>query len=384
MEESTKEKVQYLERRSWQRVEPQLDWNYLVNLGTGEIIDSSGQFVAELLEAMRDNPFGWFGSKGKQARRELIEKLCPLSVLPSVPLAVPHIEAQLPPSNYYSEVENAFELLAMTIIDVARRKLLGAPIYLGQQIDQTVVIHTQPERFDWNDSDIKGEFVAQWTQAQLHISKDIHWQSNGTAIVQTWQLYSHQLRQIATAAMTDIGIEINGRAYQVGKLCPEYSLEQFPSYIQEISDKLRFYLVDNGPVARYNILIQGPPGTGKTRWAQSFAAQVLSPQGYLVAVLDYESLENFHLPDYVDKVCVILNDADNLCLDRENAEPGTTEKILAWLDGSRAGYIQPLYLPARSSIVTILTANSTERWDSAGLRQGRIHAQFTFDQILAR
>ena len=153
MEESNKEKIQYLERRGWQRVEPQLDGNYLASLGIAEIIDSSGQFVAELIEALRDNPFGWFGSKGKRARQDLIEKLCPLTVLPPAPLDIPHIQAQLPLSQYNSEVDNAFELLGMTIIDVARRKLLGVPTYIGQQIDQTVVIHSQPERFDWNDSD---------------------------------------------------------------------------------------------------------------------------------------------------------------------------------------------------------------------------------------
>jgi hypothetical protein len=383
MEEITKEKVQYLERRGWRRVEPQLDWNYLANLGTAELIDSGGQFIADSIEAFRENPFGWFSAKGKRARQELIEKLCPLSVLPPEPLAVPRIEAQLPPPNSSSEVDNAFELLGLTIIDVARRQLLGTPTYLGQRIDETVVIHERPEQFDWNERDLKGEMVAQWSQAQLRIFKDIQWQSGGTKLAQTWQLYSYNLREIATAAITNIGIEISGRSYQVGKLSPEYALDEFPDYIRQISDKLRFYLVENGPVERYNILVEGPPGTGKTRWAQSFAAQVLSPLGYLVAVLDYQSLEYFQVPDYVDKVCVIINDADNLCRDRETAEPGTTEKILAWLDGSRAGYIQPLYLPKRSSLVTILTANSTHRWDSAGLRQGRIHAAFTFDRILA-
>lgn len=382
MQESIKDKIQYLERRGWRCIEPQLDWNYLANLGITEIIDSSGQFIAELLEAMRENPFGWFGSKGKQARQELIEKVCPLTVLPSAPLYVPRLESQLPPYED-NEVDSAFELLGLTIIDVARRKLLGTPIYLGQQIDTTIMIHTQPERFDWSESDILGKLVAQWSQAQLEISRQIHWQAGGVTIVQNWQLYSEQLRQIATAAMVNIGIEINGRAYQVGKLCPEYKLAQFPTYIQEISDKLRFHLLENDPVKRYNILVQGSPGTGKTCWAQSFAAEVLSPEGYLVAVLDYESLEDFQLPDYIDKVCVILNDADNLCLDRENAEPGTTEKILAWLDGSRTSFIQPLYLPSRSSTITILTANSTNRWDSAGLRKGRIHENFTFDRILS-
>jgi hypothetical protein len=382
MQESTKEKIQYLERRGWKRIEPRLDLNHLMYLGLGEIVDSTGQCAAELLEEMKTNPFGWFSGKSKRARQDLVEKLCPLSVLPPDPVDVPRIDAQFPPVDGYSSVDRAFELLSITIVNMACRKLLGTPTYLGQQIEDTVLVHDRPENFDWNENDIVGDLVAQWPQAHLRLTKQLQWQSGGTAIVQNWELYSLQLRKIATAAIASIGLEISGSSYQVGKLCPEYSLEQFPEYVREVSDKLKFYLSDRQLPDRYNILIQGPPGTGKTRWAQSFASEVLSPQGYLVAVLDYESLENFQLPDYVDKVCVILNDADNLCLDRENSEPGTTEKILAWLDGSRAGFIQPLYLPSRSSIVTIMTANSTERWDVAGLRKGRIHSNFVFDRVL--
>ena len=383
MEETTKEDIKYLERRGWKRIEPEIDFNYLLLADKWEIIDSGGQFIADLIEAIKDNPFGWFSEKGKRARRQIMEQLCPLAILPPAPPYVPRIEGQIPSSYEDNEIEKAFELLGLTIIDIARHRLLGSPQYIGQQIDSVVLVYSNPDKFDWNDNDIKGELVAIWPQGQLRIYKQIHWQSTGATIAKNWQFYSHYLREIATAAMTDIGLEINGCAYQVGRLRPEYQLKQFPQYIQEISDKLRFSLVDNGPVERYNILVQGPPGTGKTRWAQSFAAEVLSPLGYLVAVLDYDSLEDFQLPDYIDKVCIILNDADNLCLNRSYAEPGSTEKILAWLDGSRSGYIQPLYLPSRASTITILTVNSTERWDEAGLRQGRIHAKYTFDRILS-
>ncbi|MDJ0716465.1 MAG: hypothetical protein QNJ54_20010 [Prochloraceae cyanobacterium] len=52
------------------------------------------------------------------------------------------------------------------------------------------------------------------------------------------------------------------------------------------------------------------------------------------------------------------------------------------MDGSRTKFIQPLYFPSRRSIITILTGNTTDRSDKAGLQQGRIHAQFTFDRVL--
>lgn len=154
-----------------------------------------------MLEALKSNPFGWFRAKGKQARLELMEKLCPLTLLPQAPFDIPYLEAQFPPSSDYSEVENAFELLAIAIINEARRQWLGCPSYLAQEVGGTVLLHPQPSQFDWNDSDIKGELVAQWPSAQLRLDKHIRWQSGGAAIVQNWQLYSHQLRQIATKAI---------------------------------------------------------------------------------------------------------------------------------------------------------------------------------------
>jgi broad-specificity NMP kinase len=53
--------------------------------------------------------------------------------------------------------------------------------------------------------------------------------------------------------------------------------------------------------------VQGVPGTGKTAWTQAIAQEVLIPLGYVVFILDHEAVENFMPPNYLEKVCLIIN-----------------------------------------------------------------------------
>lgn len=119
----------------------------------------------------------------------------------------------------------------------------------------------------------------------------------------------------------------------------------------------------------------------KTRWTQSFASEVLAPLGYLILCIDYSSLQSLIIPEYIDKICLIVNDADTLALNREISTRGETEQVLAWLDGARTSFIKPFYYDKRTSIITIMTANSIEQWDEAALRQGRIHKIVQFNQV---
>lgn len=119
----------------------------------------------------------------------------------------------------------------------------------------------------------------------------------------------------------------------------------------------------------------------KTCWAQAYASEILSPKGYLILCIDYSSLQSLIIPDYIDKVCIIVNDADTLALSRDISARGETEQILSWLDGARTSFIKPFYYDKRTSVITIMTANSIEQWDEAALRQGRIHKIVQFDQV---
>lgn len=115
----------------------------------------------------------------------------------------------------------------------------------------------------------------------------------------------------------------------------------------------------------------------------SFASEVLSPLGYIILILDYSVLEEITIPSIFSKVCVIVNDADCLCLDRSVSNRGETEKVLEWLDNSRSSFIKSFDpFASNSSVINLLNANTTERWDEAGLRKGRIDDHVHFHQTL--
>lgn len=129
--------------------------------------------------------------------------------------------------------------------------------------------------------------------------------------------------------------------------------------------------------AKLAILLTGIPGIGKTSWVNAFVKEVISPLGYLTINLDLESLSEFTPPDYVNKVCLVINDGDNLALSRESRTDGFTEKVMGLLDGNQVNCITP-FNNSNLKLIIIITANTTERWDKAALRQGRIDIDYEF------
>ncbi len=50
-------------------------------------------------------------------------------------------------------------------------------------------------------------------------------------------------------------------------------------------------------------------------------------------------------------------------------------------DGTRNSFIKPFHLNKRKSVICLITANSVNDWDEAGLRKGRIHTRYVFDKV---
>jgi ATP-dependent 26S proteasome regulatory subunit len=93
-------------------------------------------------------------------------------------------------------------------------------------------------------------------------------------------------------------------------------------------------------------------------------------------------VENFVPPTYLEKICIIINEADNLAQDRgsEAAQHSNkTEHILSLLDGTLyQSVLDTEGITAQQKLVFLMTCNTTERLDPAVLRKGRIDLIYEF------
>jgi len=122
--------------------------------------------------------------------------------------------------------------------------------------------------------------------------------------------------------------------------------------------------------------VSGEPGTGKTVWTQAIAKEILVSLGYVTFILDHDAVQNFAPPPYLERICLIINEADNLAQDRsmEVAQySNKTEHILSLLDGTLyRSVIDEMGMQSDQKLVILMTCNTTERLDPAMLRKGRI------------
>lgn len=376
------QKCDFLEKQGWVKVEPEFDFGYVVDeLGIGKFVQQVGFFASSLSKEMTNNPFAIFGEEIKEKQDDFMISICPNLKAPTNPTNKAMISSQWPLSDGYSTSERAFEELTYRTINLIVTKVLGTPENIYVETAEHVFRWPKERVFNFDNLEIVGELIAVWEEAYLRIEPTTIWGDNGSNFGLEWKLYSNFLRSHANAALGGVGIEINPKTYQLGDLDPEYAIDSFPPYIKGYTEQLKEDMFVDGLPDRYNILIDGPPGFGKTRWSQAFATEVLGPMGYLVMVVDYNSLQDLVLPSYLDKVCIVVNDADTLALAREESVRGETEQVMAWLDGTRSTFIKPFFMDRRTSTITIMTANSTKRWDKAALRKGRIHATYTFDKV---
>jgi ATP-dependent 26S proteasome regulatory subunit len=81
-------------------------------------------------------------------------------------------------------------------------------------------------------------------------------------------------------------------------------------------------------------------------------------------------------PTYLEKICIIINEADNLAQDRASEVAqynNKTEHILALLDGTLyQSVIDESVMQMQQKLVILMTCNTTGRLDPAMLRKGRV------------
>jgi ATP-dependent 26S proteasome regulatory subunit len=98
--------------------------------------------------------------------------------------------------------------------------------------------------------------------------------------------------------------------------------------------------------------------------------------------------KSFVPPSYLERICIIINEADRNAQERATVSAqrtNKTEHIVSWLDGTLDQYvieevINEDGIQFQQKLLVLMRCNRTERLDAAMLRQGRVDftCEFTY------
>jgi ATP-dependent Zn protease len=190
---------------------------------------------------------------------------------------------------------------------------------------------------------------------------------------------SKNLAPLINKANYDLAVMLSGYQSRVGKVHSQFAIRSFPENIQNFTDTVQQAVMNQNQLA---VLVHGEPGTGKTVWTQAVAKEILVPLGYVIFILDHDAIANFVPPTYLERICIIINEADNLAQNRASEVAqynNKTEHILSLLDGTLyQSVIDESGIQIKQRLVILMTCNTTERLDPAILRKGRVDLMYEF------
>ncbi|KAM3100812.1 AAA family ATPase [Phormidesmis sp. 146-35] len=250
-------------------------------------------------------------------------------------------------------------------------EFLGRPDLVTQYyLDR--YFYLPPDRFvSWERLDVITSAYSYWAAHEVWLQID--YLDRGRRF---YTLMAKDLTPLISKATYGLAVMLSGYQSRVGKIHAQYPIRSFPAEVQSFTDAVQQAVIEQGRLA---VVVHGDPGTGKTAWTQAIAKEVLVPLGYVIFILDHDAVENFVPPSYLERICLIINEADNLAHDRstEIAQSSSkTEHILSLLDGTLYQSVisvgSNLHSELEQKLVVLMTCNTTERLDSAVLRKGRV------------
>lgn len=255
--------------------------------------------------------------------------------------------------------------------------LLGRPDLITQYYMERYFYFPVNRFINWERLEVMGTVFTYWSQHQVWLQID----SLGKGR-RRYTLIAEDIAPLVNKATYNLAVMLSGYQSRVGQVHSQFPIRSFPADIQSFTDSVQQAILDQNQLA---VLVSGEPGTGKTAWTQAVAKEILMPLGFVIFILDHDAVENFVPPSYLERVCLIINEADNLAQNRASAAAqgnNKTEHILSLLDGTLYQSVidQTHRIQTQQKLVVLLTCNTTERLDPAVLRKGRVDLTYEFTQ----
>ncbi len=370
----------------WRPFYRELNWEYLWQLFSNdsqELSQKTLNLASSLTETLGRNHYAWWAnlmSLTSEDTRYELEKYW--NYVTPDPLTPDHrykdvLSTETPIVQFVSRSSIPIDYLLNRLQEIAVFRvlsLLNTPDLITQYYQERD-FYLPIEKFNsWERLEVINTVYAYWSKYDVWLQIEPYERGR-----RQYTLMAKNLAPLINKSTYDLAVMLSGYQSRVGKVNTQFSLNSFPADIQNFTDDVQQTVLNQNQLA---VLVHGEPGTGKTVWTQAIAKEILVPLGYVIFILDRDAVSNFVPPSYLERICIIINEADNLAQDRASEVAqysNKTEHILSLLDGTLyQSVIDDSRFQIQQRLVILMTCNTTERLDPAMLRKGRVDLMYEF------
>jgi ATP-dependent Zn protease len=373
----------------WRPFNRELDWEFLWQLlssDSRELSQKSLNLASNVAEVLGRNNYTWWAnllSVVSDNTRYEVEKFW--NYITPDPQSPDHrykdvLSTETPIVQFVSRSSIPIDYVLNRLQEITVLRVLGVlgnPDIITQYYSERDFYFPTDKFISWERLDVINTVYAYWGKHDVWLQIDPYDRGR-----RQYSLMARNLAPLINKATYDLAVMLSGYQSRVGKVHSQFNIRTFPTDIQNFTDSVQQAILNQNQLA---VVVHGKPGTGKTVWTQAVAKEILVPLGYVIFILDHDAIANFVPPTYIERICIVINEADNLAQDRASEVAqynNKTEHILSLLDGTLyQSVIDESGIQMQQHLVVLMTCNTTERLDPAMLRKGRVDLMYEFTQL---